>query len=123
MPSRKTFLSTYSLCSWSKTGELAKGEKPKAGMPSARRKRESVPAGKISGSIWRPAVAHARLNSPHQGLVFSSVEETWCAVAGVVHGANSQERPSSAHQPSSIARISAMGVVLRGSSTGVGQCK
>lgn len=31
------------------TGELESGENPKQGMPSARRKRLSVPAGKISG--------------------------------------------------------------------------
>ena len=73
MPRRKTSRVTYSSSSWSRIGELASGEKPNAGMPNWRMKRESVAAGKISGSRSIPAEAQPSLKTPHHGFFCASM--------------------------------------------------
>ena len=54
MPSRKTLSLRNSLWSCRRIGVWFMGENPRQGIPSVRRNRLSVPAGKISGSSWTP---------------------------------------------------------------------
>ena len=63
-----------SLWSCNKIGVLAIGEKPKAGMPSSRTYRQSVAAGKISGSPSSPPSSNTALFSNFHHGFESSVE-------------------------------------------------
>mmetsp|Transcript_14330 Transcript_14330/g.39310 ORF Transcript_14330/g.39310 Transcript_14330/m.39310 type:complete len:206 (+) Transcript_14330:186-803(+) len=85
-----------SSCSWSKIGHFFIGENPRAGIPRCRRNRESVAAGKTSGSTAWPRPARASLKATHQGLE-PSAGVTKCSVKGRVQGANCHDTPSSSH--------------------------
>mmetsp|Transcript_118485 Transcript_118485/g.382523 ORF Transcript_118485/g.382523 Transcript_118485/m.382523 type:complete len:218 (-) Transcript_118485:594-1247(-) len=98
MPARKVSTGMYSSCSWSRMGHFFMGEKPNAGMPRCRRKRESVAAGKTSGSALWPMPARASVKATHQGFE-SSAAVTKCSFRGRDQGANCHVTPSSpSHQ-------------------------
>mmetsp|Transcript_28619 Transcript_28619/g.77024 ORF Transcript_28619/g.77024 Transcript_28619/m.77024 type:complete len:231 (+) Transcript_28619:204-896(+) len=113
MPAINTASWTYSLCSCSNTGEFDSGEKPKHGMPSARRNRLSVPAGKISGVSVRPIPPNVSSMMAHQGLLSRSILVTWCFFGAFPHhGAWHQltPPPPSSHHLSRMSLISSKGV-------------